>query len=110
MLSPIDAVTLEWIRVEMKVGTGMSAEEAADLREAEEKPECIGCGQCCLRVPCLLCYDRYGDVRECPLLMKRSGKYVCEFVEKAFEKGGKEADVARLILGVGCGCDRRAVR
>lgn len=59
--------------------------------------ECVGCGYCCMKSPCMVCVCEYGlVVRECPALYWNGEMYRCRLIEE----DAKYA--AALAVGAGC--------
>lgn len=65
--------------------------------------DCVGCGYCCLKVPCYVAKRMYGEgITECPDLKWNGERYVCRLCELPNPKG---ADYRHeLHVGVGCCC------
>ena len=40
-------------------------------------PKCVGCGYCCISVPCFLSAKLYGSVDRCPALKWNGSRYIC---------------------------------
>jgi hypothetical protein len=55
-------------------------------------PPCVGCGYCCISVPCVYSLARYG-LEDCPALQWAGNRYRCEHAEELAHE---------LEIGAGC--------
>ena len=64
--------------------------------------ECIGCGYCCIKAPCMLAMHKYDNkITECPELYWDGTRYKCKLANK--HKDG-------LAIGAGCCCSMNSWR
>ena len=73
--------------------------------------DCVGCGFCCRKAPCIASLRLTGGSRECPFLLWDGKRYWCELCQMSGESGQRYRE--QLVIGAGCCCpmntDRRDI-
>lgn len=66
--------------------------------------DCVGCGFCCLKAPCIIAVRLYGPISKCPLLIwdKEKKRHLCKLCILPGELG--ERYRKELYIGEGCCC------
>lgn len=66
----------------------------------DKREECVGCGFCCIKSPCMTSKRIYGNgIRECPELEWDGKRYICKL---CFEDILGEIYREELFIGTGC--------
>lgn len=48
--------------------------------------KCVGCGYCCIEMPCFLVMKIHGPTRKCPELFWNGERYICGIMEYRRER------------------------
>lgn len=78
------------------------------IPEETRFPACIGCGYCCMKVPCQLVEVVGGEWHGCPHLTFAQGRHWCRLVvhyqlNEGLQPGSQDVDV-NAVLSIGDGC------